>query len=131
MPVKLHDGRGLFLLVMPNGAKWWRMKYRFAGKEQQLSLGVFPAVSLQEARTRCAAARDLLASGINPSTQRKTQRAIELAGQVRRAVAPRFFLASDGALSLRLRRQQLTLTPAETADLRAFLDATRAVTPKE
>ena len=49
-PYKLADGEGLFLLVKPNGAKLWRMKYRFAGKEKLLSFGSYPVVGLSAAR---------------------------------------------------------------------------------
>jgi len=48
-PYKLFDASGLFLLVTPSGGKWWRFKYRFAGKEKLLSLGTYPEVSLKEA----------------------------------------------------------------------------------
>ena len=50
--VKLFDGRGLYLEVAPAGGKWWRLKYRYAGKEKRLSLGVYPDVSLRDARER-------------------------------------------------------------------------------
>ena len=49
---KLYDERGLYLKVSPNGRKWWRYKYRFSGKEKRISLGVYPDVSLKEARDR-------------------------------------------------------------------------------
>lgn len=49
-PRKLFDGGGLFLLIAPSGAKHWRLKYRFAGKEKLLALGSYPEVSLAEAR---------------------------------------------------------------------------------
>ena len=49
-PLKLSDEKGLFLLLSPNGAKYWRMKYRFEGKEKKLALGVYPDVSLKDAR---------------------------------------------------------------------------------
>ncbi|MEX6114966.1 Arm DNA-binding domain-containing protein, partial [Providencia stuartii] len=49
---KLSDERGLYLLVKPNGARYWRMKYRFAGKEKKLSIGVYPDVSLADARVK-------------------------------------------------------------------------------
>ena len=68
---KLFDGGGLFLLVTPAGGKWWRLKYRFDGKEKQISLGVYPAVSLEDARIRRDEARRLVASGINPSEARR------------------------------------------------------------
>ncbi len=51
-PTKLFDGGGLFLLIQPGGGKWWRYKYRFAGKEKLLALGSYPDVSLAEARER-------------------------------------------------------------------------------
>lgn len=70
-PYKLADGLGLFLLVQPNGSKWWRFKFRHAGKEGLLSLGVFPDVGLKEARDARDEARKLVASGINPSLQRQ------------------------------------------------------------
>ncbi|WP_417323540.1 Arm DNA-binding domain-containing protein [Enterobacter asburiae] len=48
---KLADGGGLYLMVNTNGSKYWRMKYRFAGKEKKLSFGTYPDISLSEART--------------------------------------------------------------------------------
>ena len=74
-PYKLGDSGGLFVIVRPTGKKWWRLKYRFNRKEKLISLGVYPDVSLQEARRRCGEARQLLASGVNPSTKRKAEQA--------------------------------------------------------
>jgi integrase len=74
-PRKLFDGGGLFLLVQPSGSKWWRFKYRFLGKEKLLSLGVYPEVSLKDARERRDAARKLLAHGIDPSHNRQLSNA--------------------------------------------------------
>lgn len=74
-PYKLGDSGGLFVIVRPTGKKWWRLKYRFNRKEKLISLGVYPDVSLQEARRRCGEARQLLASGVNPSTKRKAAQA--------------------------------------------------------
>ena len=73
-PVKLFDERGLYLEISPTGGKWWRLKYRFDGKEKRLSLGVYPDVSLKDARERRDAARKLLADGTNPSENRKAQK---------------------------------------------------------
>ncbi|WP_027368272.1 tyrosine-type recombinase/integrase [Desulfocurvibacter africanus] len=73
-PRKLSDGGGMFLLVTPSGGKWWRFKYRFKGKEKLLSLGVYPDVSLKEARERRDEARKLLANGIDPSETRKAEK---------------------------------------------------------
>jgi hypothetical protein len=74
-PVKLFDGGGLYLEVSPTGGKWWRLKYRFAGKEKRLSLGVYPGVSLKNARECREASRRLLADGIDPSENRKAAKA--------------------------------------------------------
>lgn len=72
--VKLFDGRGLYLEISPTGGKWWRLKYRFEGKERRLSLGVYPDVSLKDVRERRDEARKLLANGIDPSENRKAQK---------------------------------------------------------
>lgn len=74
-PYKLADERGLFLLVNPNGAKWWRLKFRVEGKEKALSLGIYPDTSLKEARSKRDEARKQLAEGIDPSQQRKAIKA--------------------------------------------------------
>lgn len=74
-PYKLADERGLFLLVNPNGAKWWRLKFRVEGKEKALSLGTYPDTSLKEARSKRDEARKQLAEGIDPGQQRKAIKA--------------------------------------------------------
>src|ERR1700722_1011898 len=66
-PYKIADGEGLFLVVMPSGSKYWRLKYFFAGKEKLLALGVYPEVSLADARERRAQARKSLAAGRDPA----------------------------------------------------------------
>ncbi|HUW00236.1 MAG TPA: integrase arm-type DNA-binding domain-containing protein [Gallionella sp.] len=76
-PIKLFDGGGLYLLVQPNGAKYWRLKYRFAGKEKMLSIGVFPDVSLMDARERRKEARKLLENNQDPSTVKQAQKAVK------------------------------------------------------
>jgi integrase len=68
---KLADGKGLHLLVKPNGGKYWRMKYRYGGKEKTLALGVYPETSLAKAREKCQAARAQLGDGIDPSVTRR------------------------------------------------------------
>ncbi len=74
-PLKLFDERGLYLEVSPSGGKWWRLKYRYGGKEKRLSLGVYPEVSLKEARERREDARKLLNGGMDPSAARKIEKA--------------------------------------------------------
>jgi hypothetical protein len=70
-PIKLFDAEGLHLEVSPNSGRWWRLKYRFAGKERRLSLGTYPQVSLKEARIRRAAAKIQVSKGIDPSAARQ------------------------------------------------------------
>lgn len=75
-PFKVFDERGLFIIVMPTGGKWWRLKYRFNGKDKQLSLGVYPDVSLKTARKRRDEARERVAEDIDPSAHRKAQKSV-------------------------------------------------------
>jgi hypothetical protein len=81
-PYKLSDGGGMFLLVTPDGARYWRLDYRFAGKRRTLALGIYPIVSLSNARSRREDARALLAKEIDPSVAKKaTKRAAKLANE--------------------------------------------------
>ncbi len=70
----LGDGQGLSLLIEPNGSKSWRFRYRFAGKPKMISLGVYPTITLADARSRRDEARKLVAEGKNPSEVRKEQK---------------------------------------------------------
>lgn len=74
---KLPDERGLYLLVMPNGRKYWRMRYSWRGKENTLAFGVYPDVSLKMARVKRDEARLALAQGLNPKTGRASGRLFE------------------------------------------------------
>jgi len=71
---KLSDGGGLYLLVKSTGGKWWRLAYRYGGKQKTLSMGVYPEVSLRDARERREEARKILANGSDPSEARKAQK---------------------------------------------------------
>ena len=71
---KLADGGGLFLYVEPNHSKRWRYRFQFEGKEQLLSLGIYPDVKLKEARLERDRLKDLINQGINPSAQRKAEK---------------------------------------------------------
>ena len=73
-PRRLYDSGGLYLEVAPTGGRWWRFAYRYGGKRKLLSLGVFPDVSLVDARERRDEARKLLASGVDPSAHRKAEK---------------------------------------------------------
>lgn len=78
-PKHLFDGKGLFLLVTPKGAKWWRFKYRFNGKTKTISFGTYPEVSLADAREKRNAARKKIAAGIDPGEVKKAQKAAAFA----------------------------------------------------
>jgi hypothetical protein len=71
----LPDGEGLSVLVQPTGAKWWRFRYRFDGKQKMLSFGTYPDIGLAEACDKRGEARKLLASGVDPSVHRKATKA--------------------------------------------------------
>src|SRR6266536_2587438 len=70
-PTKLSDGGGLHLLIQPSGSKLWRLAYRFGGKQKTLAFGVYPKVSLAEARSRRDEAKRLLIRNLDPSAQRR------------------------------------------------------------
>jgi len=74
--VPLYDARGLYIEISETGRRWRRLKYRYAGKEKRLSLGVYPETNLKGARARCDEARKLLSDGIDPSQQRKVDRLV-------------------------------------------------------
>jgi len=74
-PYKLFDKRGLFLLVTPSGGRLWRLRYRIGALEKLISLGAYPDVTLKRAREKRDQARRLIADDIDPSAQRKAQRA--------------------------------------------------------
>lgn len=92
-PLRLFDGGGLYLEVAPSGGKWWRLKYRFAGKEKRISLGVYPDVSLAAARKARDDAKAKLATGVDPSQARKAQKdeSIDRASNSFEAVALEWF----------------------------------------
>lgn len=71
---KLTNGNGMHLLVHPNGSRYWRLQYRFGGKQKMLALGVYPEVSLADARARRDEARKLLANGIDPGDKKKNDK---------------------------------------------------------
>ena len=71
---RLAAGQGLTLAVMPSGAKYWQLRYRFGGKPKTYSIGVYPEVSLADARAKTSAARARLLSGIDPSEHKRQAR---------------------------------------------------------
>ena len=73
-PYKLSDGKGLYLEVTPKSAKYWRMKYRINGKEKRLALGVYPEITLKQARIATDKARELISQDIDPSADKKAKK---------------------------------------------------------
>jgi integrase len=113
-PYKLSDGGGMYLLVTPDGARYWRLDYRFAGKRRTLALGVYPATMLSNARTHREEARGLLAKGIDPSVAKKaTKRAAKYANDTTFEVVAREWLYN----------QRRSLVPRYSAQILARLEA--------
>ncbi len=81
-PYKIADGGGMYLLIHPTGSKYWRFKYRFLGVEKTLALGVYPDISLADARERREQARKLLANDTDPNETKKEARRILQAATV-------------------------------------------------
>jgi integrase len=73
-PYKLAAGAGMYLEVMPNGSKYWRLKYRIAGKEKRLALGVYPETTMKKAQDDRDKARIAIREGRDPSAERRTER---------------------------------------------------------
>ncbi len=130
-PYKIFDSGGLYLMIPPVGRKLWRFRYRYGNKEKLLSLGIYPEVSLDEAREKRDFFLTLLKEGINPSEHVKMEREARRAEEDRQMAETRFAIDNDGALSFRMGKRCVILTPAETLELRTFLDATKAVNSKE
>lgn len=79
-PLKLADSHGLYLEVKPNGSKFWRYRYKIAGKENLFAIGEYPTVGLSDARKARDDARDLVKDGQHPSHMRRTERARNIVG---------------------------------------------------
>jgi integrase len=99
-PYKLADGGGMYLEVMPTGSKYWRLKYRVAGREKRLALGIYPTVSLAQARQRREDARRQLAEGVDPGAARQEakraqRKAAVVAGDTFEVVAREWLARQD------------------------------------
>lgn len=80
---KLRDREGLYVIVRPDGAKYWRWDYRFGGRRKTLSLGIYPSVTLSKARGKCRALRELLEAGQDPSLIRRREKVTRAGDTVR------------------------------------------------
>lgn len=110
----LADGGGLILQIQPSGGKWWRLRYRFAGKQMMLGLGTYPDTSLKMARQKRDDARRLLAADppIDPSLARKAERTAAASPETLKAIATEFLeMQTAGAAATTLRRLELHVFP--------------------
>ncbi|WP_461482887.1 Arm DNA-binding domain-containing protein [Porticoccus sp.] len=99
----LTDEKGLRLLVKPNGSKYWRLKYRFLNKQKTLALGVYPVVSLKEAREATIEARRQLAQSVDPGLLRQNERqGMRLNAQNNYSVKNYFFTLSFNSIAFDL-----------------------------
>lgn len=98
-PVKLSDGGGMYLLIRPDGSKYWRLDYRHNNKRKTLALGVYPDVSLKDARDRCNAARKQLANDTDPGAIKKAAKlaGIEAAANTFESIALRWHVETKQA----------------------------------
>lgn len=113
-PSKLRDGNGLYVLINPDGSRWWRLDYRrpITGKRNTLSLGTYPEIGLAAARARREEARRQLASGIDPGHLRKSAKAagVERAGNSLEAIAREWLsVKAHGWTDSHLAKQQSRL----------------------
>lgn len=119
-PYKLSDGGGLYLLIRPNGSKYWRLKHRFAGRECVLSLGVYPTVGLAQAPEARDTARTQLAIGRDPmAIKRKAKKMMPKPTPFRARF--RLSLSDTGRLTIETQFKLLRLSTEQTGALRAFL----------
>ena len=111
---KLSDGGGMYLLIKPDGPRYWRLDYRFSGKRRTLALGVYPTTTLSNARTRREEARALLAQDTDPSVAKKaTKRAAKHANETTFEVIAREWLHN----------QRKRLVPRYSAQILTRLEA--------
>jgi hypothetical protein len=130
-PYKIGVGSGLHLLVMPSGSKYWRFNYRFSGKYQSLSVGVFPDVSLMNAELQRDAIKQQLKEGKDPALERKNQKLLIKIVEGDAIASQRYSISNDGSLTIRYGKRSLIFSPGEVAELRRFLDSTRTVNSED
>ena len=116
-PIKLSDSGGLYLLIAPHGSKLWRLAYRFGGKQKTLAIGAYPTSTLKAARDKREEAKRLLASGIDPSAQRRLDKQIKATGNTFKAVAEEVLakLEKEGRAEVTLTKKRWLLDFAYAA----------------
>lgn len=124
---KYFDGQGLYLEVSPKGGKWWRLKYRIEGKEKRVSLGVYPEVSLREARDKAQDARKQIVRGIDPSHQKR--RTVTEQAQVFEFVAREWHDKQQGSVSAKTWQSNLARLENHVFPLVGHLPAKKVAPP--
>lgn len=121
--IRRFDGSGLYLEIKPGGGKWWRLKYRFHGKDKRLALGVYPDVGLTDARERRDVARQLLAQGTDPAAVRREEKARDRAERLAAmdASTVQVCVALDGAVEIWKGRAVTRLTSEEARAVKEVL----------
>ncbi len=119
---KLYDGYGLYLQIKPNGSKLWRYNYRFKGKQNQISLGKYPDVSLSNARQKRIESRRLLIEGIDPSAVNKEEREREWADKKSIVGKPSVRVVIDGTIEIWKGRSVLRVTFEEAQFINGLLN---------
>jgi hypothetical protein len=118
-PYKVSIGKGAFLLVRPDGKKYWRLKYHLDGKESTYSLGVFPRISVAAAMTARDSVKALVRKGIKPAPSSREEK--------RKALFPeplfRLGFSIKGSLSIETETHVVTFTPRQTQALAVVLSA--------
>lgn len=121
-PYKLFDGGSLYIEVRPTGAKYWRLKYRYGGKEKRIALGVYPDISLAEAREKKDLAKQQLKADIDPSAIRKEEKKNRPKPQSNQNIF-NLSLSNEGVLTIETESRIIHLTATQAETLRAFLEA--------
>ena len=121
-PYKHFLGNGLHVLVRPpDGKKYWRLKYRFEGREQCYSIGVFPNLSVAMAIEKTHYIRNLLSEGINPMEAKR--QAAKLRDDFNCKTIFGLEMSLESALTIETNTKIVTLTPGQTKALYSFLSA--------
>lgn len=121
-PYRLLAGEGLHVLVSPAGGKYWRMKYRMAGRQNTYSMGVFPKVSLKEAIRLRDEAKRLIRSGIDPNELKREAKRTKPKPKPKKFTSQfRMDINEDGLLIIETPQSIISLTPDQARALKAFL----------
>ncbi len=117
---RIYDTKGLYLEINPNGGKYWRLKYHFNGKEKRLALGIYPKISLEEARYKIAGIKQQLKDGIDPLMEKILARA-RVEEVKDRELGLKLSLETNGDLIIKKKFKSILITKEELKSLSLFL----------